>query len=600
MAVRVKVDMYSIMNATLAMNLQDVVKDAKELLEQATGIDHKTMVLKYGKHKGVMATLEDEEQFSELGCFLNPFTGNYTINIMLASPTVEALKVVNRLKALQDEVAFNGMDKMEKDGLTITYRGISLTCQGAELDDTAPEEPSSSAPASAPTPVEKKPASSSTARPADLQGMKRMMKELHAENAEMSYRIKRNTKDLRELLKKCRDMEIDIVLLRPSGEKFTVKGCPSYSVSKFKHRLHTEYGFRYPHQRLIRNNADGMAVELQNTRKLFSYGVENDGDQIYFVMTGGEVVATPQTPAVEVSSSSEEDEIVGTPPMSDDDAVQLHRPGDCDMSLVSIKDYASKSVMFHGGIDHRMDLKGLLDFVMVFESIEDEQKDQLVFSDGRGSPYSWSLTVQQCMGTAGFDGFYLKVRGLSGGALVRGHLSKQQMLDRFKKKSRDFVKQLKVIEDEDDEATYDASIVPQFIHEFMEEKRQQIANASFMASQGRCPVMMALKSTPDDKLLAVEALMKQRLKGASELRVLKSINLMFPTMAVLEQTKLGLTLIQKELATSLLMMYATRYHEEYAGELRYCHSGFLKDLGEELVKRQVRPMAEPERGCVLS
>ena len=305
----------------------------------------------------------------------------------------------------------------------------------------------------------------------------------------------------------------------------------------------------------------------------------------------------------EDDEKKEKPKIDETPPMSDDDVFQPTPPKDEDMRTVQVKNFASRDVMMNGKIDGRMKLKGLLNFMMEFENIKEEQKDQLIFTDSHGKAYSWSLTVQQCVDTTTFDGFYLKVSGLSGGALVRGHLTKQQMLDRFKKKSRDYIKQLKSIDDEDDESVYDGSLVPQSIHDFMEEKRQQIANASFMASQGRCPILMALTSTPDDKLLTIQNIMQAKFHGkkdCSELRVVKSINLMFPTMAVIEQTKMGLTLLQKELSTSLMMLYANRFNEEFGGEVRYCHAGFLKALNEELIKRQVRPMAEPERGCTLS
>ena len=305
----------------------------------------------------------------------------------------------------------------------------------------------------------------------------------------------------------------------------------------------------------------------------------------------------------EDDEKKEKPKIDETPPMSDDDVFQPTPPKDEDMRTVQVKNFASRNVMMNGKIDGRMKLKGLLNFMMEFENIKEEQKDQLIFTDSHGKAYSWSLTVQQCVDTTTFDGFYLKVSGLSGGALVRGHLTKQQMLDRFKKKSRDYIKQLKSIDDEDDESVYDGSLVPQSIHDFMEEKRQQIANASFMASQGRCPILMALTSTPDDKLLTIQNIMQAKFHGkkdCSELRVVKSINLMFPTMAVIEQTKMGLTLLQKELSTSLMMLYANRFNEEFGGEVRYCHAGFLKALNEELIKRQVRPMAEPERGCTLS
>ena len=605
MAVRVSVDAYGIASIRMAMSDKDTIKDIKQLIEQMTGIDHKTIKVQHGTVKSVMKTLGDDDT---IGNFVRSLLdGLNTAKFYLTSPTLDALKIVNKLKAQQLEADEKGAFT---DGeLTINKDYVILTAH--KWDDWTPELPQPRIDPVASSSSEVQGATATSADdfvvPEGMDDKKEMMTALQKTNAELEAFVKDNKEKIKKLRDAIRASPIKIWLMRPSGEKFDITTQPDFTVSRLKKSIDNVYGFDRHFARLISNDASGQPVEMKNGKRLFSYNILSDGDEIFLVMTGGNITITPvedETADTDAHQSSSEDEleIAGTPPMSDDDAFQPPPPKDEDMRMVQVKDFASRAVMMYGKIDSRMDLKGLLNFMMEFENIEDEQKEQLIFTDSRGKAYSWSLTVQQCVDTTTFDGFYLKVSGLSGGALVRGHLTKQQMMDRFKKKSRDYIKQLKSIDGEEDEFIYDPSVVPQSIHDFMEEKRQQIANASFMASQGRCPILMALTSTPDDKLLTIQSIMQTKFHGkkdCSELRVVKSINLMFPAMAVIEQTKLGLTLPQKELSTSLMMLYANRYNEEFGGEVRYCHAGFLKALSEELIKRQVRPMAEPERGCTL-
>eukprot|EP00438_Fugacium_kawagutii_P009957 Skav225757 [mRNA] locus=scaffold3552:10008:11791:- [translate_table: standard] len=561
------VDVFSISTMRIRMTVLDTIGDAKMLINEATGIPVERIELKYSDNR----IIRDADNDMEIGKVAYwGFETKYA-KLMMVRCSDEDFQTVHELKTMQVELPENNVKvcNFRKATLHIMDDFFALASHHLPPSETASAS-------SGYKPAEEKTVRGDTKT--DLKRMKQKMADLQAENADLSYRMKQNTAEIRNLLKKCRDMNIDIEMLRPSGETFTVQGRPADTVSKFKRHLEAEYGFRYLHQRLIRNTEDGTPMELQNNRKLFSYGVENSGDQISIVMTGGTAIATPKVPDAVVETSDEE-EILSTPPMSDDDVPEPPQPSPERMQHVVIKDYVSKDVMFHGNLDRHMSLAGVLDFITEFESIPEDEKSDLCFCDSRGDSSALfpALTLGAVLDSAYYNGIYVKVKGLSGGALVRGHLTKQQMLDRFKKKSRDFIKQLKSVDDEDEELSYNPAVVPQSIHDFMEDKHE--------------------------KLQAIELLMKEKLKGkkdVSELRILKSINLMFPTMAVIEQTKLGLTLLQKELATSLLMLYATRYNEEYGGELRYSHTGFLKDLGEEMIKRQVRPMAEPERGCVLS
>ena len=606
----VNVDVFSIATAKFRMTEFDSIADLKHLIEELIGIDHKSIVL---KHSVANQTLETSTDELLIGCIgLKSLTCEEMIcKLFMTSPTIAHLKIAHELRTLQDSVSTNE-HKFFRDGVAVATKCfVSLASHKLFQNENSyviatvlPSAPASSS-------LEVQGATATPADgfdiPEDMDDKKEMMTALQKTNAELEACVKDNKEKIKKLRDAIRASPIKVWLMRPSGEKFDITTQPDFTVSRLKKSIENVYGFDRHFARLISNDASGQPVEMKNTKRLFSYNILSDGDEIFFIMTGGNITITPvedETADTDAHQSSSEDEleIAGTPPMSDDDAFQPPPPKDEDMRMVQVKDFASRAVMMYGKIDSRMDLKGLLNFMMEFENIEDEQKEQLIFTDSRGKAYSWSLTVQQCVDTTTFDGFYLKVSGLSGGALVRGHLTKQQMMDRFKKKSRDYIKQLKSIDGEEDEFIYDPSVVPQSIHDFMEEKRQQIANASFMASQGRCPILMALTSTPDDKLLTIQSIMQTKFHGkkdCSELRVVKSINLMFPAMAVIEQTKLGLTLLQKELSTSLMMLYANRYNEEFGGEVRYCHAGFLKALSEELIKRQVRPMAEPERGCTL-
>eukprot|EP00435_Cladocopium_sp_Y103_P048205 s153_g14.t1 len=265
--------------------------------------------------------------------------------------------------------------------------------------------------------------------PNALNDKKAMMAELQNANAEMEAKMKDNKKKIQRLRDAIRSSSIKVWLVRPSGEKFDITTQPDFTVSKLKKSIDNVYGFASCFQRLVANDASGAPVEMKNAKKLFSYNILSDGDEICFVMTGGKHVPTPaiaegegydasQPPVVQQSSDEEEDEeedITETPPMSDDDVPQEPVPRPWNMRIATVKDFTNKHVRFYGKIDQTMTLDIFMGYILTFEDLTEEQVEMLQFTDDRGNPYASGLTVQQCMDMATFTCFYIKVKGLMGG-----------------------------------------------------------------------------------------------------------------------------------------------------------------------------------------
>eukprot|EP00438_Fugacium_kawagutii_P015580 Skav229713 [mRNA] locus=scaffold49:171885:173438:+ [translate_table: standard] len=273
--------------------------------------------------------------------------------------------------------------------------------------------------------------------PNSLEEKRQMMNQLLKTNADMHTLMKCNKKKIQQLRNAIRATAIRIWLLRPSGERFDITAPPDFTVSKLKKSIDFVYGFASCFQRLIANDAGGAPVEMKNNKRLYTYGVEMDDAEISFVMTGGNNVPTPAvaegdvvpTPAVAegdvvhapavVETDSEEEDITETPPISDDDVAQEPLPKPWNMRLVSVKDFVGKYVRFYGKVDMTSTLDTFLDYILTFEDLTEEQVDMLAFCDDRGNPYASSLTVQQCMDTSTFTSFYIKVKGMKGGAGVK-------------------------------------------------------------------------------------------------------------------------------------------------------------------------------------
>ena len=104
-----------------------------------------------------------------------------------------------------------------------------------------------------------------------------------------------------ELRDAIRASPIKVWLVRPSRERFDITAQPDFTVSKLKKTIDSVYGFLHFFQSLITYDADGAPVEMRNAKKIFSYNIQSDGDEIYFIMTGGNNIPTPvadEAPAI--------------------------------------------------------------------------------------------------------------------------------------------------------------------------------------------------------------------------------------------------------------------------------------------------------------
>ena len=438
MAVRVSVDAYGIASIRMAMSDKDTIKDIKQMVEQMTGIDHKTIKVQHGTVKSVMKTLDDDDT---IGNFVRSLLdGLKTAKFYLTSPTLDALKVANKLKSQQLEADEKGAFV---DGeLTINKDYVILTAH--KWDDWTPELPQPKIDPVASSSSEVQGATATSADdfiiPAGMDDKKEMMTALQKTNAELEAFVKDNKEKIKKLRDAIRASPIKIWLMRPSGEKFDITTQPDFTISRLKKSIDNVYGFDRHFARLISNDASGAPVEMKNGKRLFSYTILSDGDEIFLVMTGGNNIPTPatdeqsdaddgsgynaiQAPVVQQSSSDEDE--TGTPYMSDADVPQEPKPNPLDMVAVAVKDFTSKQVRFFGKVDGTMTLDAFLDYILTFEDLTEEQLERLQFTNDRGSSYDPSITIKQAMSGVGFSGFYISVKGLAGGAGVKMSLTKR-------------------------------------------------------------------------------------------------------------------------------------------------------------------------------
>eukprot|EP00435_Cladocopium_sp_Y103_P027291 s4353_g6.t1 len=404
----------------LGMTKFDTVSDAKQLVAEMIGCDSSVVVFKCGVP---MMEPKDDALVGTLS-----YKGVVKFFEVSTSPDVKDKLIA--LRKVQDELREGGEKLITREGLSISLDFISFTSH--KLQEFEATTPVASQPKS--NDKDEKTTTEAFEMPQALNDKKEMMAKLLSENSEMEARIKDNKKKVVTLRGAIRSSPIKVWLLRPNGEKFDITAQADFTVAKLKRSIDSVYGFMDCFQRLISNDAiSGAPVEMKNNKRLYSYNIQNDGDEIFFVMTGGNQIPTPVAdeepvvnegegydatplPMASLSSADEDDDEAGTPWMSDDDVPPLPAPNPEDMAVVSVKDFTNKEhVRFFGKVDVSQTLSAFLDYILTFEDLTEEQVETLRFSNERGIPYDSNITIRQAMASDGFSCFYIKVKGLLGG-----------------------------------------------------------------------------------------------------------------------------------------------------------------------------------------
>eukprot|EP00435_Cladocopium_sp_Y103_P074304 s6_g48.t1 len=572
--------MFGIASIVLYVEKKDSVGDMKHLLQEITSIAPDKTTLKHGE-PGNKKRLTDE---LVLGDFCSAVAGydRCVACFFMDCPHVEHLAVANQLRELQDKAGVSEEGLLKKDGLIYTSHGIYIACQGNE-GGLAP------VPSPPPKLASSTPASSSGPSAGDRAGLKKMIEALRDDTFDLKRQITEKKAQITELTKQYRNVMTDIELYRPSGNAIVVKGNMNMTGKMFKLAIEEQHGFELKHQRLVVNRGNSQPEELQNHRRLFAYAVGEVGTELHLVLTGGEVRQTvndepdtegyksqapalpavhhhvlpavqhPVLPAVQRpveddsgdEESSDEESIATTPHISDDDVEQEPLP--VATTVITVKDFQYKNSMFRGSVDSSFTIADLKEFMYQFESLEEDQLERLALCDSRGNA---------------------------------------QLLLNLKRKCAEFVKNKKEIE-EDEPSQVDENGIPDSIRAFLSSQREKMAEIDFMKSQGHCPISMGLKMASVENLKAVEAVMAVPLHGkniTSESRVLQVMSLLLPLMSQIEESKKGLTQLQREFATTLLVLYAEKYHQQKGADLTFDNGAFLTEVGNELVRREVRPV----------
>eukprot|EP00438_Fugacium_kawagutii_P014255 Skav203512 [mRNA] locus=scaffold1752:36596:37771:- [translate_table: standard] len=287
------------------------------------------------------------------------------------------------------------------------------------------------------------------------------------------------------------------------------------------------------------------------------------------------VEPTQEEPEVE---SEEEDEVLETPYMSDnDDEAQLD---ESNLMQIVIRNYHTKHDMFRGQVDITQSMDFLLDYVTQFEDILTEDKAGLTFCDERGHPLT-RPTIRECLYAVRSRLIYIRVKGLDGGALVRQFQSKQDKVAKLKAKAEAHLK-TKV------DATADV-IVPEAMDAIIALFRQNLDNIIFLKGQGKDIIALGLHNAPTAKLEKVYELMRTPVKGrqddCAEDRVLQAMLLLDPTAEKVNQCSQAMQKLEADFGLFYLHNYAERFHNEYGAELRFDLKSFAKMVENELESR---------------
>eukprot|EP00438_Fugacium_kawagutii_P018999 Skav233930 [mRNA] locus=scaffold3074:101893:103035:- [translate_table: standard] len=328
---------------------------------------------------------------------------------------------------------------------------------------------------------------------------------------------------------------------------------------------------------------------MLNPKRLHSYDIE-DGSVISMVKISQPeleeeeeedddaeeepFVPPPRVAPVEVESGSEEseDEVVETPPMSDGEEAEKNQ------MMVEVFNYHTKAHMFSDRVVLTQSVHYLKALMFEFEDTSEEDKGNLVVCNARGVALDKQATIGEAMRSMNSRAFFIRVKGLDGGALVRQYQTKQDKLTKLKAKAEAHLK-MKI------DATADV-IVPDAMDAIIASFRQNLDNIIFLKGQGKDIIALGLHNAPTTKLEKVYELMKTPVQGrqddCAEDRVLQALLLLDPTAEKVNHCSQAMQKLEADFGLFCLHNYAERFHNEYGAELRFDLKSFAKMVENEL------------------
>ena len=174
------------------------------------------------------------------------------------------------------------------------------------------------------------------------------------------------------------------------------------------------------------------------------------------------------------------------------------------------------------------------------------------------------------------------VLGLSGGGVIKKHLKKDDAIKALKVRA---IMTIKKPEDLDVGIQF-----PIEFKTFLDNVEKTAEDIMILKAQGTMVVKAGLRTTSDDNLKMLREIMdasaREGRRGTSEERVLKAINVMFPTMLMLENSKIAISIAQVKMMNNFVSLYAHEYNKYGSGAASFDNEAFIKDVEQEQSRRQ--------------
>jgi ubiquitin len=193
---------------------------------------------------------------------------------------------------------------------------------------------------------------------------------------------------------------------------------------------------------------------------------------------------------------------------------------------------------------------------------------------------------------------------LSGGGVMKKHLKKPEAIQELHSKVVSVMMQ-------DVETVPNGTRFPAEFMAFIGQMTDLIRDIVVLKANGTDVVRAGLRHSSDEDLDVMVSIMAMNIRGrrgSSEERILKVINVMFPTMTLLEHAKSFLAHTQRNAAAEMIRIYANEYNIYTNGVAVFDNKLFISDVEREKSRRATlreanvpaAPEADAAGGCVIA
>ena len=184
---------------------------------------------------------------------------------------------------------------------------------------------------------------------------------------------------------------------------------------------------------------------------------------------------------------------------------------------------------------------------------------------------------------------------LKGGGLVRKTVTKTEALKALKDKSAKNTQK---------EITFDESIsFPETLQNFLNQERSKIDQIKVLHAQNVPVVKLGLKGASTEllnKLKDVMTIKRGQRRGSSEERALKAMDLLFPSLPLLENSAKKIEHEQQCMTQSMMGIYLDTYHSFNGNECKFNNEKFLADIDITLEERNPTNNQPEGANCTIS